>query len=478
MLNKIAFKFEMLINFVCLEVIVSNKIYEDYYQIIEDNFGRYFEAEDPINAVNNLLKKPMTSRILYETSDSIINEIFELFQKNSAKIKNDILSLKGIKTHFCGNIAPQDAEKFLCQTGLYVDTTIISDPISYVQSFKPLFNNKNDFISLLFRHTFNMLKLKDAVINDSENPILSIVPKPIFMKQSTEEFEQSKNPTLDYFNYLFDEDTKTIEGLEQIISNIKSKDDLIKKVCEEELLIPEIREAKDLSIGFDLFYNKMISVSDYEIDSVSQALYLYTKGCFTDSLINSEFANHFNLISSFDSENSWHNYKFMIDNQTEKVNDRSLIINAFTLEKVKWIGNSKLADIIKARENSCLQDFREIINKEINYIDEDKNIHEVADQINYNLEIAFNNHQSDLKQIESDFNYTYSSNFASIIGGTISFINGLTTQNPITLVGGGISIAGSLISGKKSSKDYIYRKGSLVNSPMGVLFNVKGESNE
>src|SRR5574344_1296150 len=105
---------------------MTDKFYEDYFQIIEDSFGRYFKDNNPLESVNSLLKQPMTSRILYETSETVTDEIYELFKTNETKNLTELSSLKGIKTNFCGSVTPQEIEKFLCQTGLYVDTTVIS----------------------------------------------------------------------------------------------------------------------------------------------------------------------------------------------------------------------------------------------------------------------------------------------------------------------------------------------------------------
>ena len=119
-----------------------NKIYENYFQIIEDNYGRYFNGENPEIVINSLLKKPMTSRILYQTTDTIVNEIVELLSINNNEMMQDICSLAGLKSNFTGNSMPQDTEKFLCKSGLYVDTLIVSDPLTFIQSTKQKMSNK------------------------------------------------------------------------------------------------------------------------------------------------------------------------------------------------------------------------------------------------------------------------------------------------------------------------------------------------
>ncbi|MDD3124118.1 MAG: hypothetical protein PHC62_11525, partial [Candidatus Izemoplasmatales bacterium] len=224
---------------------MTNEFYEEYFQIIEDNFGRYFKANDPIESVNSLLKQPMTTRILYETSETITDDIYDLFKKNEDKIFTELDSLKGFKTHFCGSVAPQDTEKFLCRTGLYVDTTIISDPITFIHSLKHILNKPN-FTELLFRHAFKMLKLKNALINDSETPILRIIPRPSLPIEDSNVYEGADKQVLSFFNELFDENIESFDELEEIISKIKTTDKLIENITNSKLLVPEITECFDI----------------------------------------------------------------------------------------------------------------------------------------------------------------------------------------------------------------------------------------
>ena len=174
--------------------------------------------------------------------------------------------------------------------------------------------------------------------------------------------------------------------------------------------------------------------------------------------------------------NWWHLFKWYFKNQTSKIDDRKFVLNAITLDKIKWFGNLSIDDVINARENSCLQDFREILHKEINYMDEDKSINEVANQINYNLEIEFQKHQKELKKINNEFNLNYSSSSIGIIGGTISLLNGIFTKDFITSIGGSIALGGTFLSWINSVFDY-NKKSNLINSPIGILFNARGDVN-
>jgi len=85
-------------------------------------------------------------------------------------------------------------------------------------------------------------------------------------------------------------------------------------------------------------------------------------------------------------------------------------------------------------------------------------------------------HEEKLKKIESDFDFSYGASSAGIVGGSISLMVGLSTQNLLGLVGGGVAIGGSLLSFIKSNLEY-NKKEKIINSPIGVLFDVKGDSN-
>lgn len=454
---------------------MSNEIYERYFQIIEDHYGRYFKDRNPIESANKLLKNPMTARILYQTSDEIIDEINEFFRKNYGKIIRKIDSVNGIKTLFSGNTAPEDAERFLCKSGLYVDTTILSDPLTFV----PLVKNQipqYEYSRKLFKHAFNMLKLKKALINDSDIPILEIIPNPVFIKSPPEDYDKEvQKQTLDYFNNLFETHFKSISELEEFMNSLKSKDDLSANIKRPENLMPDIRKYATLNEGFE-FLSEDLQYHGFQKESPSKNLYKTVKGSMIGNLLYFRFSRERKLINSFESPNFWHHYKWMLVNSSKSINESTFVLNAITLNKVKWFGNLKLDKVITARENSCLQDFRDILHKEINYSDDDKDIEYTAKRVEYNLKNAFDKHKSQLKQINSDFDLRQGASSAGIVGGTIASVSGIFSGDIMSSLGGGLATTGSLLSWIKSEKDYDDKK-KIINSPVGILFDVR-RSNE
>ena len=452
-----------------------NKIYENYFQIIEDNYGRYFNGENPEIVINSLLKKPMTSRILYQTTDTIVNEIVELLSINNNEMMQDICSLAGLKSNFTGNSMPQDSEKFLCKSGLYVDTLIVSDPLTFIQSTKQKMSNKYEFSRSLFISAFNMLKIKDAFINDLHSPMVRMIPRPIFLRSLKKDTLEAQIKTILYFNELFDSNFSSIEELEKFIYKIKSVNYLIKEIKSPEILIPDITEKGDIKKGLENFYS-IIKYYGFPVTTVSEALYLNVKGSMLSNISHLNFSKDYHLINSYESPNPWHYFNWMIKNETKKIDKRLFVMNSITLDKVKWFGNLKLNDVIRIRQNSCLQDFRDILNKEINYIDED-NIDQIPKQIEYNLINAFKEHQKELKKIESNFNLSYWGSSTAIIGGTISILNGIFTNNAISSLAGSAALIGSTIKWIKSNIDYNEKK-NLINSPIGILFNTENTKHE
>lgn len=454
---------------------MKNKFYEDYFQIIEDSFGRYFESGNPMESVNSLLKQPMTSRMLYETSETFTDEINELFKKYETKNLMDLESLKGIKSNFCGSVSPQDVEKFLCQTGLYVDTTVISDPVTFVSTLKPVMN-KPAFTELLFRHAFKMLKLKNALINDSEIPILRIIQSPSFSEEYRGTYEEADKQTLDFFNELFDEDFETLDESQKNILAIKTTDELVTKIVNRDLLIPEIKNSSDIVNGFENFQKLFLEKYKPSITKFSttpSSYYEFNIGSFRSSLVNFNFSKKFRLINSFDSQNSWHNYRWMLENQTKGVDKQTMVINSLTLDKIKWLGNLKLDDIVRERENLCMQDFRDLINKEINFSNDDMDLTDVVNQINYNLETEFKKHQMELKKIEKSYFGGYCASFSGVIAGSISLMSGIINHDNANTLLGGLSLGSSLLGWFKTIAGYREERNKIISSPVGLFFNAQ-----
>jgi len=442
------------------------QIYDKYFEIVEDYYGRYFKQDNPIESVNSLLKKPMTARILYQTSDTIVEEIDALFKKESDALRRDMSSLEGINAHFCGNLSPVSAKRYISKTGLYVDTSIIADPLLTTSLLKKRIN-PFEFNRLFFKNAFNMLDLKRALINNSEKPILRIIPRSIFWKEGQPEEGDALSKTIEYFNELFNENFKDEESLNKFLLDNSDTDVFVSKIKQKNILKPAILKSDNLSLNFKEFLDE-IRGFDSEIKNVSEAVYTNVKGNMVGNVSSLKFAKNFNLINSFDEINSWHYYNWFIKKQAQQLNSKDFVLNSITLDKVKWIGNLQIDDVIAAREKSCLQDFRDVLHKEITSTD-GKDISSIASQVNYNLKQAFNKHEAELKQIESDFNFRYSASSTVILGGTISFLGGIATQNTLTMMGGGASVTGGLVSWIKTILDY-NKKQNIINSPIGLLF--------
>lgn len=443
-------------------------IYEKYFQIIEDHYGRYFKRDDPISSVNSLLKNPMTARILFETSDTIIGEISQLFKRNSGKIRRDISDLEGINANYCGGLFPQNIRSYLAKTGLYVDTTIISDPLTFLDSIRRNISGKAGFSQILFENAFKMLDLKRALISDTEKPILRIIPRPIFWKEGMIEKREIEKQILDFFNQLFAKSFSTMAELNDFLEKNKSTQEIISNIKVKSILPPSLLSVRTLEEGFEDLYNDSI-LYGFPIRSAVDSFYSYVFGSIKGNISHLNFSKDFRLVNSFDSPNQWSYFRWILENESKKIDSKTFVLNSITLDKVKWMGNLELNDVVRARENSCLQDFREILCKEINYSDEDKSIDEIASQVNYNLRQAFKKHEKELKDIESNFNLAYLTSSTAIVGGTISLLEGIFTKNIISIIGGSAATFGSLASWIKANLNY-NQKQKLINTPIGLLF--------
>src|SRR3989338_836019 len=325
------------------------KIYEKYFDIIEDNYGRYLREDGPLKVINSLLNKPLTSRILYQTSDTIIGETNKLLTNSTDKILSDIKSLKGIKCSFSGGFAPKDSQRFVCKSGLYVDTTIISDPVTFIQASKSIMKQE-ELTRLLFTYSYNMLKLKRALINDSEYPILRIIPRPLFIKSIKDDKDEVEQETLAYFNELFSENVQSISKLKDFLGTFKDGNEIAKGIKHKDLLIPSIREVGDIAKGINDIYENG-KLRGFPLNSCSDALLSNAFGSIRGNLSHFNFTRDFDLINSYDSPNPWHYFEWMLKHQSHKIDTHTLALNSITLDKVKWFGNLEIENVVKAREN-------------------------------------------------------------------------------------------------------------------------------
>ena len=78
---------------------------------------------------------------------------------------------------FSGSLSPYILENFVKKAGLYVDTIVIPDPVFVISHiYKQITINRKYYLNKLVSHVFNIWKLRDILLTDSEQKILIVLP--------------------------------------------------------------------------------------------------------------------------------------------------------------------------------------------------------------------------------------------------------------------------------------------------------------
>lgn len=165
-----------------MEQRVVNNIFCEYFKIIDSYFGSIkhhlgLEEDSHIDLGIHMARYPLVSDLIIEAIDDIDDQINAFWQKNLKTVIQYIQQQDCLKCLYSGDISPVILENFVKRPAFYIDTVILADPIYNLTLFqRQIILDRKYYLQKLIRHVFNIWKLKELVLLNSQHKVILILP--------------------------------------------------------------------------------------------------------------------------------------------------------------------------------------------------------------------------------------------------------------------------------------------------------------
>jgi len=459
------------------------KIQSKYFELVDDYFGSLYRRCSDKNvhdAAVHYSNMPLSGNIIYDMLPELKDAIMALWTTNRKELYDSISKIPGLKVCYSGDISPSESFQFISRTGMYVDTTLIPDPlVKLLNTPSNLFEPRYQ-IYYTVKHVFNVLDAQEFFFSDTEMPISIIYPLAFYFNENRRDVcsNEADEDFKKYFSELFES-----EAEEKLLSDILSKN--TKKIADSiknpSILPPQFFDPQDVTKGLENGNEVMSSIGIAKVVKKSGlALKLYVIGrlmglsdCFLDCV-------SFDSKPVFDSVNSWSMFKWKLASNNYQITKKleldpsTAIINSLQLDNFRWLGNIPPEKLVTLRNNNELSEIRELLAHEISEIHNCNraDLELVANRVKYNLKSAFEKHKEEIKTLEEDLKTRYQIDGTLLVTGAICAVASLF-WSPAALIsiigGGGILGFYDAIAGKKEKIE------EITNKPIGILFSASQE---
>lgn len=474
-----------------LRKIPLKQIQEEYFKILELFFSHPHQEMIKHNLTPHIIAADMSRKLslvkaLSSDAENFEKGILEFWETFGDAVRVHIQDLKGLKTVYGGDIFPSYKKNTLASTGLYVDTTILPDPMLRVASFMK-FVTPEKATYYLIKHALSALSLKDLVLANVTPPIAIIAPDPFIMDEDVQRFIAStgQQDLVSHLEHAFGKKFKNSDELDKYVSEIKTVKELEKKLrAPERILFDTDWEELPFSEQWKKSQDGSTGISYPEDFSVGEIVKFAMSGRMAQIGEILYKANILHGIPVLDAPTSWKYFlwKYEYDNvKSKEVNPELrnvMIVNALQSNRLQWLGNVPHDALIKFREEGTLNDIRDLFSKGVIDIQNasEGTYEETVSEVIGNINDAFFDHMKVLREHSSGVKKYVGFDIAPwIVTGGISIAAASTGNIPLTVTSALVGMAG-LPSGKdlwKKGKELLEKRNKLVRSPVGILFEAR-----
>lgn len=456
-----------------IDLLIANmndiiKIYQKYFDIIDDYFGsikHYLgpEKDSHIDMGLNIANYPLISDLIYDATEDVDTAIGNYWRDNLKDIVDYIKGQDVLKCVYSGDISPAILEDFVKKSALYIDTVILPDPIYNLALYqKRIVLNNKYYINKLIRNVFNIWKLKDLILADTKERIILILPINLDLISPTERsilLENGESKCVSYLGSLFGQSFVYKEECFNYLKQIETSKDIFERIKRKEILPNEFRSFE----GFNDFLIKFYDTRKYSkirIDSIGKSFGIYISSQLIRVQEHRFFCEKLGAEPIYDYELPW----FFFNYDMGGLDMDATIASALQQEKFEWITKVPLPALKIFREENKLEYMRSVIRRGITDLKakSDKDLVEVSKIIEKNLQEEFRRQKAEIEDLKREVeNITKKEIPITTEGFIAGFIPGLS--NVISLLTAGRDIARLIKRKKGATQEILERESDFIN---------------
>lgn len=379
--------------------------YSEYFEIIDEYLGsikHYLgdDLESHIDLGHLISTYPHISDLILDSIYDLDEAINKYWRENAKGLIDEISQDKVLKCLYSGKLSPTILESFVKKSALYIDTIIIPDPIFDLISFSRKTNTRDkNYLFQLVKNVFNIWKLKELILANSEKQILVILPVnlDIVNKKSFDGlFENGNTSFVNYSNKLFDKEFTTREEVLQFTEPLDDLGSTFSLISNKDLLPTEIGTIEKASSFLSSIKESRKVLPDAP-GSEGWHFAMYLSGQFIRVQEHLYFCEKLFSEPIYDYELPW----FFMNYELGGSNIDSGIINALQKDQFEWLSNVPLEVVKILREENELEYMREIFRKGLTNlkVKNDQQLIETSKILESNLKEAFQKQKSEISEI-------------------------------------------------------------------------------
>jgi glutamyl-tRNA synthetase len=391
------------------------EIQQQYFQFIEGNFGHFYRV---------MVERGMTPHqagTALSQSENAISELtaplpdfleaMTIFWESIGEVARIHLedmhtALKGV---FGGDLFPDSSENIASKCGLYTDTLILPCPFMRSRDLYKRWEPRQQAYYLI-KHALNLLQYKDLACADVSPPIVVVLASPSALDEDERNFflNLGKSDSLVHAGKVFGRKFDSFEDFRDFAESMDTIDRVVGEIKDSKRVLFDTQWDGDLKTQIERAtkdqHAQLLKSAHPGMIIASQAL---GRMSVSNELLFT--AQRLGGVPVIDAPTSWQYFVWKLEYDAENVEqqrhlkDLHMVRGLQTLaeNEMQWLGHVPPEALLEIRKQDALGEIREILSKGIAEVvaTNPTNFYRTADKVFDNIEVAFNEHRKNVKEL-------------------------------------------------------------------------------
>lgn len=456
---------------------IVKTIYTEYFQMIDSYFGGIAHhlggSEDShFDLGYDLSEYPLIADLMVDSIYDLQESIFSFWEKNREIVFKHIENIDKLKCLYSGSITPRILERFIKKTSLYVDTTIIADPILNIVEMKhKIITDKNYYLKVLITNVFNIWRLKDFILSGIDADILYILPINIFLLEQNKidyMYKEAQEKFLKYYNSIFNNKATSEPDAIEMATRFVTPKEIITEFSDLNLMPTVFKNENTLGEFLEGFQTSRKSLA-LPNKSAGFDFALYLKSQFIRTQEHKYFCTLLSAEPIYDNDLPW----FFFNLGITGIGIDGGIINSLHQDRLNWISKIPIEALKVLRMENKMDYMRNVLRTSITDIkvNKDKDLLKISEMVEKNITEAFKRQDAEIKSLEKQVKEITKKEIPIVVTGSIlGFIPYIGSAISLALSGRDVT---KLLSEKKELDTQINEKQSNI---INILLKSKEEN--
>jgi hypothetical protein len=343
-------------------------------------------------------------------------KIIDFWNKNNRIVRSELTKLPGLKAKFGGDIGPQNRDQLFQRLGVYYDSIIVSDPLlrtvttQYPQKWEDYY---------LIKYGINLVLNRDIYLADVYPPIAVLLGEEHLLSTASiiKQFRVLKKHSvfdaLAISNAMFGQTLDSEKDALEFFKRFYNFTELVKEVADPELFLFVGESGLEPLEQIEAVEKELrIHMREEDIPSQMKGPQLiwssiHSRMMQANLLLEQCIDMGAHRVIQAPVSFHWLSTKVTVTAKImsaaieEDLSAQLPLTNALISKRLEWLSNIPVDSLIHLRKQGFLSDLRSIITGNFAMLSkaEIDNLSLIANQVDLNLEVAFNRHQEQIRAL-------------------------------------------------------------------------------